>query len=122
MCAELILIVSGTLCKGEGCDQRYHRQYFLAFRNHVSNRRSRKHVRLKLELPKLKKAVEDNDRITDFETFCNGISKWHPKYRVIRDGENLYLSLHCKGKYFGQKPLFLPSPSPYFFPVFSAKQ
>ena len=23
-----------------------------------------------------------------------------------------------KGKYFGQNPLFLPSPSPYFFPVF----
>ena len=84
----------------------------------VSKTRSTKAGTAKARSAKTKKTVEDNDRITDFETFCYGISKRHPKYRVIRDGENLYLSLHCKGKYFGQKPLFLPSPSPYFFPVF----
>ena len=42
----------------------------------------------------LKKKVEDEkDRITDFETFCKGISRRHKLYRVIRDGDNLYLSL-----------------------------
>ena len=41
------------------------------------------------------KEKDDNekDRITDFDKFCSGISKRHAVYRVIRDGDDLYLSL-----------------------------
>ena len=42
---------------------------------------------------KTKKIEEDNDKIKTFETFADDIAKRHKHYIVIRDKDNLYLSL-----------------------------